>query len=200
MNEAELRDQLLVELEDIKGALHLGKEVPIPYKHIYLPATPKKPKLEIWCFKQDIVFYEVLFDKTIRYKDAVIKTGSNDIIDIVLEKDNAQNINHVGLPHVIIETKVKQPNTHDILTYSQKVEMIKTIFPYCKFIFLIFGKISPRTFRHGLNFDEIISITDINSELQIDHFKKTVKNLLSDVKKDVSLLKASPDQAIIGAK
>ena len=190
MNETELRDRLLVELEDTKGALHLDKEVPIPYKHIYLPVTSNKPKLEIWCFKQDIVFYEPLFDKEIRYKDAVIKAGNNDIVDIVLEKDNAQNTSHVGLPHVIIETKVKQPNTHDILTYSQKVEMIKTIFPYCKFIFLIYGTISPRTFRHGLNFDQIISIRDVSSKTEISHFKEIVKKLLGDVKRGISLIRA----------
>ena len=37
MYEKELRDKLLKELQDIKGTLELGEEVPIPYKHIYLP-------------------------------------------------------------------------------------------------------------------------------------------------------------------
>lgn len=183
--EDDLRRILLEELYDIKGSLEVGAEVPIPYKHIYLPGNP--PKLEVWCFKQDIVFYKVLFDKKVSYKDAKINSKGKEIIDIILEKDSAQNTQHIGIPYVIIETKREQPNTHEILTYSNKIEMIKTIFPYCKFVFLIFAKISPRTYRHGLYFDEIVYL-DINNSVLVDNFKKLVKKLLKKTREEIGRL------------
>ncbi|NWF89439.1 MAG: hypothetical protein HXY50_08245 [Ignavibacteriaceae bacterium] len=167
--------------------LLIDKEVPIPYKHIYLPN--EKHKLEIWCFKQDIVIYEKLFDKIIGYRDAKISANGNELINVVLEKDNAQNSHHVGLPYVIIETKYKQPNTHEILTYSQKVQMIKTIFPYCRFVFLIFGSVSARTYRHGLYFDRIVNIINIDDEVEVNNFIQLVKELLNEVKEDIRKFK-----------
>lgn len=190
MNEGELRNILLSKMQEFNSEqLAIDKEVPIPYKHIYLPN--KKHKLEIWCFKQDIVIYEKLFDKNVGYRDAKITSNGIELVNIVLEKDNAQNTHHVGLPYVIIETKYKQPNTHDILTYSQKVQMIKTIFPYCWFVFLIFGNISPRTYRHGLYFDKIVNINNIEDDLEINNFIQSVKNLLADVKEDIRKLNSN---------
>lgn len=189
MNERKLRSILLNNLQEFNvGKLIIGEEVPVPYKHIYLPNTAPDatPELELWCFKQDIAIYEKLYDRSIGYKDAKITATSNTSIQIRLEKDNAQNTNDVGLPHVIIEIKRKQPNTHEILAYSQKIQMIKTIFPYCRFIFLIFGKISPRTYRLGLYyFDKIETITHINNIKEINRFKVMIKQLLKEVQEDV---------------
>ncbi len=190
MNESELRDALLNKMQEFNSEkLLIDKEVPIPYKHIYLPN--ENHKLEIWCFKQDIVIYEKLFDKNIRYRDAKISANGIELINIVLEKDNAQNSHHVGLPYIIIETKYKQPNTHEILTYSQKVQMIKTIFPYCRFVFLIFGNISPRTYRHGLYFDKIMNINNIDDEVEINNFIQVVKDLIEEVKEDIRKLNSN---------
>ena len=52
--------------------------------------------------------------------------------------------------------------------------MIKTIFPYCQFLFLIYGDISARTYRHGVNFDEVISLTNPNDIKEIDNLKATL--------------------------
>ena len=187
MNEADLRNILLEKMQSFNSStLLIDKEVPIPYKHIYLPN--KNHKLEIWCFKQDIVIYEKLFDKNVKYRDAKILANGVELVNIVLEKDSAQNSHHVGLPYVIIETKHNQPNTHEILTYSQKVQMIKTIFPYCRFVFLIFGNISPRTYRHGLYFDKIVNIKNVYDEVEINAFIKLVKELLKEVKEDINKL------------
>lgn len=187
MNESELRNNLLSKMQEFNSEqLLIDKEVPIPYKHIYLPN--KRHKLEVWCFKQDIVIYENLFNKNVGYRDAKIISNGIELVNVVLEKDSAQNTHHVGLPYVIIETKHNQPNTHEILTYSQKVQMIKTIFPYCRFVFLIFGKISPRTYRHGLYFDKIVNIKDVNDEEEINSFIKSVKELLNEVKEDINKL------------
>ena len=174
MTETEIRDKLIDKLKDIVGPPYLIEtEVPIPYKHIYIPADDKN-KVEIWCFKQDIVIYKKLFDKTVKQSESKITKGTETIIDVILEKDSGQNSHHVGLPFVIIELKREQPNTHEILTYSQKAEMIKTIFPYCQFLFLIYGTIAARTYRHGINFDEIISLTNIDDKNEIKRLRETI--------------------------
>ncbi|MCB0501301.1 MAG: hypothetical protein KDD32_01355 [Bacteroidetes bacterium] len=175
LTEMELRDRLIKQLEDVvKFPYQIDTEVPVPYKHIYIP-TDNNTKLELWCFKQDITIYKVLFDKTVKQKDSRISKEEETIIDVILEKDSGQNSHHVGLPFVILELKKGQPNTHEILTYSQKAELIKTIFPYCQFLFLIQGPISARTYRHGINFDEIISLNDVNDIQEIKELKRTLK-------------------------
>jgi len=174
MNETEIRDKLIEKLKDIVSDPYLIEtEVPIPYKHIYIP-TGEKTKLEIWCFKQDIVIYKKLFDKTVKQSESKITKGTETIVDVILEKDSGQNSHHLGLPFVILELKKNQPNTHEILTYSQKAEMIKTIFPYCQFLFLIYGDIAARTYRHGINFDEIISLKNINDKNEINGLRDTL--------------------------
>lgn len=160
MTETELRDHLIKQLDNLVEHPYLIEtEVPVPYKHIYIP-TENNTKLELWCFKQDITIHKILFDKSVKQKESLITKNGDTLIEVILEKDSGQNSHHAGLPFVILELKKGQPNTHEILTYSQKAEMIKTIFPYCQFLFLILGNISARTYRHGINFDEIISLKD----------------------------------------
>lgn len=183
MKEDEFRKKLFNYLSKNISGFNIDKEVPIPYKHIYLRKN-RKITLEIWCFKQDIAVYKPLLDKSIGYRGSKILSKDNRQIQILLKKDNAQRTRHVGLPYVIIETKVRQPNTHDILTYSEKAAMIKTIFPYCKFVFCIYERISPRTFRHGVNFDEIICINNIKSQTELSKFEKTIRRLLKEAKRD----------------
>lgn len=174
MTENELRDILIEKLKGIvKSPYLIDTEVPVPYKHIYIP-TDGLTKLELWCFKQDITIYKILFDKTVKQKDSKITKDNNTLIEVVLEKDSGQNSHHAGLPFVILELKKGQPNTHEILTYSQKAEMIKTIFPYCQFLFLILGDVSARTYRHGINFDEVISLKDPNNITEIENLKRTL--------------------------
>jgi len=172
MTENELRDILVEKLKGIVKAPYLiDTEVPIPYKHIYIP-TNGLTKLELWCFKQDITIYKILFNKTVKQKDSKITKGEETLIEVILEKDSGQNAHHAGLPFVILELKKGQPNTHEILTYSQKAEMIKTIFPYCQFLFLIIGDVSARTYRHGINFDEVVSLKDPSDWKEIESLKK----------------------------
>jgi hypothetical protein len=176
LTEPELQDHLFEQLKNLAKSPNLiGAEVPIPYKHIYIP-TDTKTKLEIWCFKQDITIYRKLFDNSVGRKESYTMQDGASLIDVILEKSSAQ---HVGLPLVILELKKEQPNTHDILTYSQKTEMIKTIFPYCRFLFLVQGKISARTYRFGINFDEIILLKDAFDVTEIENLRETIKKHLA---------------------
>jgi hypothetical protein len=192
MTEDDLRNIVLGRIQDLaQGDVLVDKEVPIPYKHIYNPGL--KCNLEIWCFKQDIVFYHKLFDKSVGYKDAGIVNKGDHLIDIVLEKDNVQNSKDIGLPLVIIETKKSQPSSHEIMVYSQKAELIKSIFPYSKFIFLIFDKVSPRTYRHGINFDKIIGMPDVYNEKDISSLRETIRVLFKESKHDLNNLQGKVD-------
>lgn len=170
--EKENRDYLIKELNKelndlIKQGLMLEAEVPVPYKHIYLPTEIIKT-LEIWCFKQDICLFSELFQKDIKYRDASIvniKSHDEELLKIKLEKDSSQNSHHVGMPYVIIETKMGgNINTHELLAYSEKVQMIKTIFPYTQYTLLFFGKPPSRVYRHGVNFDRIDYIDDLSDD------------------------------------
>jgi hypothetical protein len=179
-SEKELQNALLKSL--LRLPCIVGKqietEVPIPYKHIYIPATLSvpSPTIEVWCFKQDIAIYDILYDKKVTYNGAKITFKMQDVLDVTLEKDSAQNTKHIGLPYVIIETKKGQPITDTLLAYSKKAEMIKTIFPYCKYLLVVFGKISPRTYRHGLNFD---GIYEINTSKDLVRFGSIVCSMIS---------------------
>lgn len=113
MKEDEFKEKLFNYLSKNISDFNIDTEVPIPYKHIYLRKN-RKITLEIWCFKQDIVIYKPLFDKSVPYRGSKIKSEDKRQIQIILEKDNAQKTKDVGLPYVIIETKGRQPNTHDI--------------------------------------------------------------------------------------
>jgi hypothetical protein len=132
-----------------------GKEIRVPYKHIYLsPANQnQKPKLEIWCFKQDLAIYRPLFTE----EPSLIG------MELALREDYKK----VGIPFVILELKDKQPETDVILAYSRKAEMIKSIFPYCRYMLLINGKIDARTYRLGTVFDKILKLPDKNLEAEI---------------------------------
>jgi hypothetical protein len=192
LTEAAIRDRLLEHLRPVvHRPLLIDKEVPVPYKHIYIPPGRRSdnPRLEVWCFKQDIVIYRRLFDKTVGHREAYVSKAGQPLVDVVLEKDNAQRTHDVGLPFVIIETKKQQPNTHDILTYSQKSQMIKTIFPYCRFVLLIRGRIAARTYRHGINFDSIIPFNDTSDMNEIATLRRTVKVLLSQATGQIAKLR-----------
>jgi hypothetical protein len=170
--ENENRDYLLQAIEgDVEKKIEekyssfgmmIGKEVPIPYRHIYIPGSERG--LEIWCFKQDICVYRKLFDKTVGRKDAVISANQETLLNIVLNRSNTKQA--IGLPYVIIETKMaKNINTHDLLTYTEKVRMIKTIFPYCVFFLLCFGELpSAGVFRHRGEFDEVFCIKKFDEQ------------------------------------
>jgi hypothetical protein len=187
MTEERFRNSLLKKLRRLDLPYKLDKEIPIPYKHIYVKDNAEVT-LEIWCFKQDIVFFKPLFDVSVPYRGAAIHYNKLSLIQIKLEKDNAQNSKDVGMPFLIIETKCGQPGTHDVMTYSQKAELIKTIFPYCKFVFCIYGDISARTYRHGLHFDNISSISNLNDQNQIRIFSRTVRSLLKEAEHELKRL------------
>ena len=73
-------------------------------------------------------------------------------------------------PRIIIEGKLSKITTHDAITYSQKAETHKNVHPYLRYGILI-GKrkhfpLPGRLFRHGQNFDFMISWVDYEPNKQ----------------------------------
>jgi hypothetical protein len=145
-----------------------GKETPGPYKHIYIPV---KKSLEIWCFKQDICIYQKLFDKSIDFRNIAVTTDEE--IHLKVDLEGAVNNEDIGMPFVIIETKMANTNTHELLASSEKTKMIKTIFPYCKSFLLVFGSSPPpRVYRLCSGFDEILFLDKRDGEMLKHKIKK----------------------------
>jgi hypothetical protein len=155
----------------------IDKEVPVPYRHIYFPL---RKELEICCFKQDICIYTKLLDKSIEYREAAITVGNEEILKVVLNKNAPKNGRDIGLPLVIIETKMsKNINTHELLAYSEKIRMIKIIFPYCKAYLLCFGNFKRSVYRHGSAFDESFNLENFDDE-QCDYVIKKISDNFND--------------------
>ena len=175
--ETENRDYLFCKLKgnaEIAGyGCLVGTEIPVPYKHIYIPI---RNSLEIWCFKQDICVYQKLFDKSIDPKNLDISTKSKSILKVTIEK-NAEQEKDVGMPFVIVETKMPNTNTHELLATSEKTKMIKSIFPYCKTYLLIFGTPHAKTFRLCTGFDEIVFMTDLSDKSCYEIIEKIVSGV-----------------------
>ena len=143
----------------------IGMEVAVPYKHVYLPCA-SKAKLEVWCFNQDILVYQPLFEQK----------PEMDCMDMIIQSKG----NKTGMPFVILEIKDGQPTTEDVLAYSKKAEMIKSVFPYCRYVFLVKEKCDPRTYRLGTVFDKIIELKNEDDPKEIEGLKRTIKALLEE--------------------
>jgi len=163
-NEKENRNYLFSKLKDnaeiTRQKCLVDIEIPVPYKHIYIPV---RNSLEIWCFKQDICVYQKLFDKSVDSRNLDISSENKSILKVTIEK-NADKEKDVGMPFVIIETKMADAQTDALLAASEKINMIKSIFPYCKTFLLIFGSPPPRIFKHCSGFDEILFIIDLDEK------------------------------------
>jgi hypothetical protein len=162
--ENENRDYLFNKLKDNaeiaeKNCL-VGTEIPVPYKHIYIPV---RKSLEIWCFKQDICVYQQLFDKSVDSRKLDISSENKSMLKVTVEK-NAGQEKDVGMPFVIVETKMADAQTDTLLASSEKIKMIKSIFPYCKAFLLVFGSPHQRVFRLCSGFDEILFIEGLDEK------------------------------------
>ena len=70
------------------------------------------------------------------------------------------------IPRVIVEAKLGSVSTHDAITYSYKAEKHKNITPYLRYGIMIGDRkhysLPGRLFRHGTNFDFMISFSAID--------------------------------------
>jgi len=172
--ESENRDylfQILKNNADIaKYDCLVGTEVPVPYKHIYMPV---RNSLEISCYKQDICIYQKLYNKNFKSNKITLNTNNKKILDVTIEKNGIKE-KDIGLPFVIIETKMESVKAEPLFVASEKTKMIKSIFPYCRAFLLIFGNPHARIFKHCLGFDEILILQDLRDEYCFNTINKII--------------------------
>ncbi|HEC38226.1 MAG TPA: hypothetical protein ENI29_08315 [bacterium] len=97
-----------------------------------------------------------------------------------------------SIPLVVIEVKYKRITTHNIITYSSKALMHKSIYPYLRYGLLIGEKkdVPTRFFTHNVGFDfafamrnfETIELLHLIIKEQIENAKELLKILKREKK------------------
>jgi hypothetical protein len=116
---------------------------------------------------------------------AIPKKGSYSFeTDLLVKEDN--------IPLVVIEVKYNQLTTHNIITYSSKALMHKSIYPYLRYGLLIGRKehVPTRFFTHNIGFDFVFAMIEFEKNLLLhsiieDQIKnaKELRELLKGDKK-----------------
>lgn len=112
--------------------------------------------------------------------------GQNQYVtDILIYRETE---NKEIIPLVVIEGKIKKHTTHDAITYSEKANAHKRIFPHLQYGFIVLdateSKFSPtRYFIHKqFDFEEIFPAKESSKEKQI-----RTENFVSELKKQIEL-------------
>jgi len=115
-------------------------------KNIYFETLANVP------YAQEILSYDLNF------KQNKESTTAFETDLLIYEKRN------VIKPRVIIESKINSVTTHDVITYSYKAQAHKNVTPYIRYGIMLGNRkhypLPGRLFRHGTNFDFMISFQD----------------------------------------
>lgn len=113
---------------------------------IYFDTLNKVP------YAQEILSYDLDFKKDKQHTMAF----ETDLL--VFEKKESIK------PRIIIESKINSVTTHDAITYSYKAQTHKNVTPYIRYGIMMGNRkhypLPGRLFRHGTNFDFMISFKD----------------------------------------
>jgi len=93
--------------------------------------------------------------------------------DILIRSDS--------IPLVVVESKISDPTTHDILTYSAKAAKHKEVYPWLRYGLLIRsdrGRIVRRFFIHNTSFDFAVAVKDD---------KEAVSELVEIIRKEAQI-------------
>lgn len=123
-------------------------------------------------YAKEILSYDLNFNKLEEH----VMTYETDLL--IYEKGN------IIKPRVIIESKINSITTHDAITYSYKALSHKNVTPFLRYGIMIGNRkhhpLPGRLFRHGTNFDFMISFKDYNltDEEKISFIKLLKKEIL----------------------
>ncbi|MGE0772390.1 MAG: hypothetical protein AB7K37_11810 [Cyclobacteriaceae bacterium] len=122
------------------------------------------------------------FDKKLRAKDGKNLPYSSEILtyDSSDEPKNMHSLKYetdiliyeqgieTWKPRIIIEGKINSVTTHDAITYSQKSQTHKNVHPFLRYGILLGNRqhypLPGRLFRHGANFDFMLSWKEFNPD------------------------------------
>jgi hypothetical protein len=84
------------------------------------------------------------------------------------------------IPRLIIEMKYGPGTSHDAIVYSAKAQMIKNVFPYVRYGYILGARntISPKVIRLGPMFDFILAIKYPFDLTEINEVKEVIKSEL----------------------
>jgi len=103
-------------------------------------------------YAQEILSYDLDFKKDKEHTMAF----ETDLL--IFEKEESIK------PRIIIESKINSITTHDAITYSYKAQTHKNVTPYIRYGIMLGNRkhypLPGRLFRHGTNFDFMISFRD----------------------------------------
>lgn len=120
--------------------------------NIYFDTLVKVP------YAQEILSYNYDFE---REKEQTI-SFETDLL--VYEKNESIK------PRIIIESKINRVSTHDAITYSYKAQTHKNVTPYIRYGIMMGNRkhypLPGRLFRHGTNFDFMITFRDFTLSLE----------------------------------
>lgn len=133
---------------------------------IYFDTLNKVP------YAQEILSYDLDFKKDKQHTMAF----ETDLL--VFEKKESIK------PRIIIESKINNVTTHDAITYSYKAQTHKNVTPYIRYGIMMGNRkhypLPGRLFRHGTNFDFMISFKDfILSDCEKLAFIELIKKEIS---------------------
>lgn len=104
-------------------------------------------------YAQEILSYNIDF----KDKDEHLMAFETDLL--IYEMNNG-----IIKPRIIIEAKIEKVTTHDAITYSYKAQTHKNVTPYIRYGIMLGNRgtypLPGRLFRHGTNFDFMISFKD----------------------------------------
>ena len=134
--------------------------------NIYFSTLNKVP------YAQEILSYDLDFKKDREHTSAF----ETDLL--IYEKEEFIK------PRIIIESKINNVSTHDAITYSYKAQSHKNVTPYVRYGIMLGNRkhypLPGRLFRHGTNFDFMISFKDfILSDDERTTFIELIKKEIS---------------------
>lgn len=184
MGEKEFRKNLLSELKDRKVHEKLQDElrkelasvevkidghIKVPYDVVVKVCS--KAILEARHYDQDIIFYS----------ESDISEEENHNLSLF----NTTNPN-ILIPYLILETKDGCPSSHEVITYSDKAQRIKSLFPFSRYFLIVRGGPKKRLTWHGKNFDEVHHLKSSNpSEWNMDALVKKLEYRFLDIREDI---------------
>lgn len=120
-------------------------------------------------YAQEILSYDLNFKKQEEH------TVSFETDLLIYEKEESIK------PRLIIESKISNVTTHDAITYSNKAHSHKNVTPYLRYGIMLGNRkhypLPGRLFRHGTNFDFMISFKDFVLK---DNERQTFINLIKE--------------------
>ena len=133
-------------------------------------------------YVQQIKYLKQLDNKKEDYLPEYINDYNRYKIDILIQ----QKIKSKRIPRVAIELKYNDITTHDLITYSHKLNQHKLLFPYLRYGVIIANKnnLTQKIFKHGKNFDFIFAFS-IKEENNKEENNKQLPILLSLINDEI---------------